>query len=122
MRALRNILLAAVLGLSLPACITPYTPWPDEATGGLAEKEAAFDPELESLKKRYTALQDVKAETRFPALMLEAQRLIVRASRERAGALVIDSSRTAAEVSSLLAQLEARLGLKPSAVAQKVRR
>jgi hypothetical protein len=100
------LLLLALLG----GCVTPYTPWPGEGGGGLGEQYSAGDEALALLKARYQMLLERRAEERAPSQMLLAQTLIIRAFRERAGGLAIDSGQTEAAASAVLDKIERQLG------------
>ena len=108
----RKVILTFALVQFLAGCVTPYTPWPNEGGGGTGERYPAQDEALARLKGRYEALLDRRADERAPSQMLLAQTLIVRAFRERAGGLVLDSSQTEAAASAVLDGIEQRLGVR----------
>jgi hypothetical protein len=96
--------------IALAGCVTPYTPWPDEAGGGMAESYPAENEALTLLKQRYRLLLERRADERVPAQMLLAQTLIVRALREQAGGLSNDSGQTISAASAALDDIEKTLG------------
>ncbi len=86
-----------------------YTPWPREGGGGLAERYPTEDESLLRIKVRFVKLLDRAAGERFPAQMLLAQTYIIRAFREKAGGLSIDSSKSIAAASAVLDEVERQL-------------
>ncbi len=109
-RAMRKVIFTLAFVPLLAGCMTPYTPWPSEGGGGTGERYPAPDEGLARLKERYETLIERRADERAPSQMLLAQTLIVRAFRERAGGLVIDSGQTEAAASAVLDGIERRLG------------
>ncbi len=105
-----RVIFAAGLVSVLAGCVTPYTPWPDEAGGGMAETYPAENEALVGLKVRYRLLLDQGADERVPAQMLLAQTLIVRAYHEQAGGLLTDAGQTMSAASAVLDDIERHIG------------
>lgn len=95
------VVLVAVAGLA-GAC----APWPETATGGLAELYPSSSGRINQLEARYTAQAHGPAADRAPAQLLEARGYLIRAKREQAGGLLADAEVSADRVESILRALE----------------
>jgi len=81
------------------------TPWPDYATGGLAERHPIEWRQVRTVQERYNALTRIGADRFYPGRMIEVRNLINRAMREHEGGLPNDADVTlsiAAELTSLV--------------------
>jgi hypothetical protein len=99
----KQLLLVAIATLvGLSGC----TPWPMEASGGLAERHPAHWGPVLQLDDRYQRLFDDGAVSWAPARMMEARILLARARREHTGDLVDDAQATLRLADGVLVTLE----------------
>lgn len=105
-RASAAILIAFLAVSGLQGCVS----WPKEARGGLAERERAHDPVLLALRRAFRRLADDGALKTHPALMLEAQLLMIRAHREYAGGLRRDYWDTSRDAWAAMARIDPSIG------------
>ena len=82
------------------------TPWPEYATGGIAERRPPESMALAALQSRYDALVAAGGMRLAGGRMTEASLALVRARREHAAGLHADSERSAAHASGLIVSLE----------------
>ncbi len=105
-RAWAAILIAFTAVSGLQGCVS----WPKEARGGLAEQERAHDPVLLALRRAFRRLAEDGALKTRPALMLEAQLLMMRAHREYAGGLRRDYWDTSRHAWTVMARIDPSIG------------
>ena len=95
-----SVLIAFMLGLS--AC----TSWPDDGTGGFAERRAIADPALEQLAHRFARQRSNGADQFAAGATDEAKTLFVRAQRHHAAGLYDDACLDLNRLSSLLDSID----------------
>jgi hypothetical protein len=93
-------MLVAVSGLA--GC----TPWPMEASGGLAERHPIHWGAALEMDDRYQRLFDGGAVSWAPSRMMDARILLARARREHAGELYADAEATLRLADGVLVTLE----------------
>ncbi len=98
--ALLWVVIATLVGLS--GC----TPWPMEASGGLAERHPTNWGAALQLDDRYQRLFNEGAVSWAPARMMEARILLARARREHTGELFDDAEATLRLAHGILTSLE----------------
>jgi hypothetical protein len=94
------VMLVAVAGLS--GC----TPWPMEASGGLAERHATHWGAALQMDDRYQRLFNGGAVSWAPSRMMDARILLARARREHTGELDADAEATLRLADGVLVTLE----------------
>jgi hypothetical protein len=99
---LTNLVVVLACALMLGAC----TPWPEYATGGLAERHPTAWAPMLALQGRYNALTDIGTERFYPARLVEIRNLINRAMREREGGLAADAEFTLTRAAELVSLAE----------------
>jgi hypothetical protein len=95
-----SIAFVAMAGLS--GC----TPWPMEASGGLAERHATHWGAALQMDDRYQHLFNNGAVSWAPARMMDARILLARARREHTGELIEDARATLLLADGVLVTLE----------------
>ncbi len=109
MRRRGNSVIPTVLALSaflMLAGLGGCTPWPDYATGGLAERHATDSAAIVLLENRYETLVTAGGLRLAAGRMTDASLLLVRARREHAAGLLEDAERSTWQVESMLASIE----------------
>jgi hypothetical protein len=99
-RSLLMVAIATLVGLA--GC----TPWPIEASGGLAERHPSHWGAVLQMDDRYQRLFHVGAVSWAPARMMEARILLARARREHTAELTADADATLRLADSVLVTLE----------------
>jgi hypothetical protein len=94
------VMLVAVAGLA--GC----TPWPMEASGGLAERHATQWGAALQMDDRYQRLFNGGAVSWAPSRMMDARILLARARREHTGELDADAEATLRLADGVLVTLE----------------
>jgi len=105
-RAWAAIFTACVAVSGLQGCVS----WPKEARGGLAERQRANDPVLVVLRRAFRRLSGSGALKTHPAMMLEAQLLMIRAHREHAGGLRQDYRESARAAWTVMTRIDPAIG------------
>lgn len=95
-------LLLAVAAAGLGAC----TPWPEYATGGMAERHPTTSPAILVLEERCEAVGRAGGDRFLPGRMTDTRLLLQRARREVAGELTADSDQTLLRAEMLLSAIE----------------
>jgi len=108
--ALRRLCAAVMIACTALPGLQGCVSWPKEARGGLAEREFSGDPVLVELRRAFRRLADEGALKTRPALMLEAQLLMIRAHREYAGGLRPDYWDTARAAWAAMARVNPSIG------------
>jgi len=93
--------------LAIVLVLAGCTPWPDYATGGLAERHPIEWRQVRTVQERYNALTRGGADRFYPGRMIEVRNLINRAMREHEGGLPNDADVTLAIAAELTALVEA---------------
>jgi hypothetical protein len=104
-RVIHNLLLLLV-ALAAPLGLAACTPWPMEASGGLAERHPTHWGAVLQMDDRYQRLFHRGAVSWAPARMMEARILLARARREHVGELTEDAEATLRLVDGVLVTLE----------------
>jgi hypothetical protein len=99
-RLLLIVAIATLVGVS--GC----TPWPMEASGGLAERHPTHWGAVLQLDDRYQRLFNSGAVSWAPARMMEARILLARARREHTAELTDDADATLRLADGVLVTLE----------------
>jgi hypothetical protein len=86
--------------------LTGCTPWPMEASGGLAERHPTHWGAVLQLDDRYQQLFNKGVVSWAPARMMEARTLLARARREHTGELFEDAEATLRLADGVLTTLE----------------
>ena len=102
MRNLVIILLCALAGC---------TEWPQEGTGGFAERSSVQNPQVRQLGGRYVSALAAGARRDAASDIAEAELLLTRTSREYASGLSVDADRDADALSHVLDRVESRMRL-----------
>jgi hypothetical protein len=100
MRPLLLVVVSTVVGL------TGCTPWPMEASGGLAERHPTHWGAVLQMDDRYQQLFHHGAVSWAPARMMEARTLLARARREHTAELIEDAEATLRLADGVLVSLE----------------
>jgi hypothetical protein len=100
----KSWLLAAAI--AAVGCLCGCTPWPMEASGGLAERHPTHWGAVLQMDDRYQRLFENGAVSWAPARMMEARILLARARREHIGELQADAEATLRLVDGVLVTLE----------------
>lgn len=95
-------LMVFVLCLNLGGCSS----WPSEGSGGMAELNPPPTACLAAMDARLRALESSKSSATAPAEIFEARLKLIRAQREYAGGLMLDSIEHARATDTLLTRLE----------------
>ena len=101
---------AVLLGCAALPGLGGCTAWPDEGTGGLAERRPSADPVLAEMEARLDGVIARGARSKAAALTDEAEVQLIRARRSFEAGFVVDSARDAARLDRLLAAIESRVG------------
>jgi hypothetical protein len=104
----REIQVVTLLMVAIAAslCTSGCTPWPMEASGGLAERHPTHWGAALQMDDRYQRLFENGAVGWAPARMMEARILIARARREHIGELHEDAEATLRLADGILVTLE----------------
>jgi hypothetical protein len=105
MRNLAVILRAAPLICALAGC----TQWPQEGTGGYAERSSVQNPRVQHLGTRYVNALAAGARRDAASDVAEAELLLTRISREYASDLNRDADRDAETLDQVLDRIENRV-------------
>jgi hypothetical protein len=97
-----SLAIACVAMIGLSGC----TPWPMEASGGLAERHPTHWGAALQMDDRYQHLFNNGAVSWAPARMMDARILLGRARREHTGELIDDARATLMLVDGILVSLE----------------
>jgi hypothetical protein len=98
-----QVLAVAFAALS---ALTGCTPWPMEATGGLAERHPLHWGAALQMDDRYQRLFHGGAVSWAPSRMMDARLLLARARREHTGDLIEDAEATLRLADGVLTTLE----------------
>ncbi|MEQ1696021.1 MAG: hypothetical protein ABL901_09310 [Hyphomicrobiaceae bacterium] len=97
----------AAVVIALTMMLAGCTPWPEYASGGLAERHyTGWGPVLH-LRDRYHALTLSGADRFYPGRLVDVRNLINRATREHEGGLPDDAMLSVARAGELLSLVEA---------------
>ena len=105
MRGIAIILWAALATCALTGC----TQWPQDGTGGYAERSSAQNPRVHQLGTRYVNALATGARRYAASDVAEAELLLTRISREYASDLARDADRDAETLGLVLDRIETRV-------------
>lgn len=110
------VLLAA---LALAGCETSnFTPWPDNGTGGLAERRPSVDPKISLLNDRMLDMVERGARYYDAAAFQDAEMLMVKIRRESEGQFPEDTVIDIARLEKKLDAIDRNLPPRPTVVPQ----
>lgn len=101
-----NIVGVLLVAISVAAGLTACTPWPMEATGGLAERHPAHWGAALQMDDRYQRLFEDGVVGWAPSRMMDARILLARARREHTGELFEDAQASLRLADGILTTLE----------------
>ena len=105
-RRVNSIGLLRLVVIATFVVLSGCTPWPMEASGGLAERHPTHWGAVLQLDDRYQRLFHNGAVSWAPARMMEARILLARARREHTGELNEDAEATLRLADGILVTLE----------------
>jgi hypothetical protein len=105
-RGVVNIGRLIVVALAAVTMLTACTPWPMQATGGLAERHALEWGAALQMDDRYQRLFHGGAVSWAPSRMMDARILLARARREHTGDLIDDAEASLRLADGILTTLE----------------